>query len=167
MSLDGPGEGERRLMSDVTLEELADRLSIERLLYRYARMVDFRQWQLFDQVFAKDAVCDYVSSGGIKGSAREVMDWLDRALAPWPTNIHAVTNVEIEFDAERRSAGSTCYFVAPMARGEMGRDQHVITNSGLYVDRVRKTAEGWRIVEREMRMTIMQGALPSGYVIPR
>jgi 3-phenylpropionate/cinnamic acid dioxygenase small subunit len=154
-------------MTDLTLAELADRLAIQELLYRYARMVDFRQWQLFDQVFAKDATCDYVSSGGIAGGAREVMDWLDRALAPWPTNIHAVTNLEIEFDAARTSAKTTCYFVAPMARGEMGKDQVVITNSGLYVDRLRKTTEGWRIAEREMRMTIMQGSLPEGYVIPR
>lgn len=154
-------------MTDLTLEELADRLAIQELLYRYARMVDFRQWQLHDQVFAQDATCDYTSSGGIQGPAREVMAWLDRALSPWPTNIHAVTNLEIEFEPGRRGARTTCYFVAPMARGEMGRDQLVITNSGLYVDRLRRAGEGWRIVEREMRMTIMQGALPEGYVIPR
>jgi hypothetical protein len=53
-----------------------------------------------------------------------------------------------------------------MARGEMGKDQVVITNSGLYLDRVRRTPQGWRIAEREMRMTLMQGALPEGYVIP-
>lgn len=154
-------------MPDLTLDEIADRMSIEALLFRYARMVDFRQWHLFDQVYAKDAICDYRSSGGIQGSAREVMDWLDRALAPWPTNIHAVTNVEIEFEAGRTGARTTCYFVAPMARGEMGKDQIVITNSGLYIDRLRKTPAGWRIAEREMRMTIMQGSLPEGYVIPR
>lgn len=154
-------------MQDVTLAEVADRLAIEALLFRYARMVDFRQWQLFDQVYSKEAVCDYRSSGGIQGPAREVMNWLDRALAPWPTNIHAISNLEIEFDAHRLHASTTCYFVAPMARGEMGKDQVVITNSGLYVDRMKKTAEGWRIVEREMRMTIMDGQLPQGYEIPR
>ena len=100
-----------------------------------------------------DAICDYVSSGGIEGTAREVMDWLDRALAPWPTNLHFVTNLSIDFDAGRKTARTTCYFLGPMARGEMGKDQLVISSSGLYVDRVRKTAEGWRIVEREMRMT--------------
>lgn len=154
-------------MPDVTLAEVADRLAIEALLFRYAQMVDFRQWQLFDQVYAKEAVCDYTSSGGIQGPAREVMDWLDRALAPWPTNIHAISNLSIEFDAHRMHANTTCYFVAPMARGEMGKDQVVITNSGLYLDRMKKTGEGWRIVEREMRMTIMDGSLPQGYVIPR
>jgi hypothetical protein len=88
-------------MSDPTLAEHADRLAIHELLYRYARMVDFREWALFDQVFASDAVCDYRSSGGIQGKARDVMDWLDRALAPWPTNLHFVTNVSIDFDPQR------------------------------------------------------------------
>lgn len=153
-------------MTEYTLAEHADRLAIHELLFRYAQVVDGRQWQQIDQVFASDATCDYVSSGGIKGPAREVMAWLARALAPWPANVHAVSNVSIEFDAERASARTRCYFVAPMGRGEMGKDQVVITSSGLYLDRVRKTAEGWRIVEREMRMLMMQGSLPEGYVIP-
>lgn len=149
-----------------SLAEHADRLAIHELMYRYARMVDFREWKLFDQVFAGGATCDYVSSGGIEGTAREVMDWLDRALAPWPTNLHFVTNLSIDFEADRKSARTTCYFLGPMARGELGNDQLVISSSGLYVDRVRKTPEGWRITEREMRMTIMQGSLPEGYAIP-
>ncbi len=153
-------------LSPESLAEHADRLAIHELMYRYARMVDFREWKLFDQVFAPDASCDYVSSGGIEGTAREVMDWLDRALAPWPTNLHFVTNLSIDFDAGRKTARTACYFLGQMARGEMGKDQLVISSSGLYVDRVRKTAKGWRIVEREMRMTIMQGSLPEGYAIP-
>ena len=59
-------------MSDASLAEVADRLAINELMYRYARMVDFRKWELFDQVFTADATCDYTSTGGIKGSAREV-----------------------------------------------------------------------------------------------
>ena len=153
-------------MTDITLAEHADRLAIHELMYRYARMVDFREWKLFDQVFGADASCDYISSGGIKGTARDVMDWLDRALAPWPTNLHFVTNGSIDFDPGRMTASTTCYFLGQMARGDMGKDQVVISSSGLYVDRVRKTPEGWRIVEREMRMTMMQGLLPEGYSIP-
>jgi len=153
-------------MSDTSVAEIADRLAINELLYRYARMVDFRQWELFDQVFTADATCDYTSSGGIKGSARAVMDWLDRALAPWPTNLHFVTNVSIEFDQDRSAARATCYFLGPMARGTIG-SQLAITNAGLYVDRLQRTADGWRIADRECRMTLMLGSLPEGYEIPR
>lgn len=152
-------------MTDPNLADLADRLAINELMARYARMVDFRQWQLHDEVFTPDATCDYVSPGGIKGTARDVMTWLDQALAPWPTNLHFVTNVLIDFDADRDGANTSCYFLGPMANGDMG-SQVVITNAGLYVDRLERTAGGWRIADRECRMTLMIGSLPEDYVIP-
>jgi 3-phenylpropionate/cinnamic acid dioxygenase small subunit len=152
-------------MTNVSVAELADRCAINELMYRYARMVDFRQWELFDQVFTADATCDYTSSGGVKGSAREVMAWLDRALAAWPTNLHFVTNLSIEFDPDRSTARATCYFLGPMAQGAIGR-QLAITNAGLYVDRLQRTSDGWRITDRECRMTLMVGSLPTDYEIP-
>jgi len=152
-------------MSDASVAEIADRLAINELMYRYARMVDFRQWELFDQVFTADATCDYTSSGGTKGSAREVMAWLDRALAPWPTNLHFVTNLSINFEPDGNAAQATCYFLGPMARGTIG-SQLAITNAGLYIDQLKRTSDGWRITERECRMTLMVGSLPTGYEIP-
>lgn len=152
-------------MSDAPLVEVADRLAINDLMYRYSRMVDFREWELFDQVFTADATCDYTSTGGIRGSAREVMDWLDRALSGWPTNLHFVTNVRIDFDAQGDGAGATCYFLGPMAHGAIG-SQVVITNAGFYVDRLQRTADGWRMTDRECRMTLMLGSLPENYDIP-
>jgi len=152
-------------MSDASVAEIADRLAINELMYRYARMVDFRQWELFDQVFTADATCDYTSSGDTKGSAREVMAWLDRALAPWPTNLHFVTNLSINFEPDGNAAQATCYFLGPMARGTIG-SQLAITNAGLYIDQLKRTSDGWRITERECRMTLMVGSLPTGYEIP-
>ena len=71
-------------------ERVADRLEIHELLARYARMVDFRQWHLHDDVFSADATADYTGTAGIAGTAREVMTWLDRALAAWPVNMHVL-----------------------------------------------------------------------------
>jgi 3-phenylpropionate/cinnamic acid dioxygenase small subunit len=153
-------------MSDPSLQEHADRLAIHELMYRYARMVDAGEWKRHDEVYAPDATCDYRAAGGIQGPAREVMEWLARALAAWPVNFHFVTNLVIDFEADRRSARTTCYFLGQMARGEMGKDQFAINSSGVYVDRVRRTDAGWRITERDCRMSLMQGALPAGYVIP-
>ena len=152
-------------MSDVDIAEVADRLAINDLMYCYARMVDFRQWHLHDDVFTSTATCDYTSTGGIKGSARDVMKWLDEALAAWPTNLHLVTNVSVEFEAGRMAATSSCYFLGPMATGAIG-SQLVITNGGLYIDRLERTDGGWRIADRECRMTLMLGSLPADYVIP-
>src|SRR5450755_265588 len=48
------------------LSEIADRVAIQDLMYRYAMAVDGRDWTLYRTVFSADAVIDYVDSGGIR-----------------------------------------------------------------------------------------------------
>ena len=85
-------------MTESLAQEIKDRLDIQDLMHRYARMVDRRQWDLLDQVFAADATVDYASTGGKAGPCREVMAWLDRALKQWPLNLHFISNIEIELE---------------------------------------------------------------------
>jgi hypothetical protein len=142
-----------------------DRYEIEQLLYRYSWMADERKWELMDTVFGPGGTIDYTSTGGQKGPYRPTLEWLHRALAGWPINLHFITNVCIEFTGED-TAESRCMFLAPMARMRDDGSQEVITNAGYYHDRLVRTAEGWRIVERDCRQTVQIGQLPSGYVIP-
>ena len=148
---------------DERIRAIEDRLEIEDLLSTYARMVDFREWDRMDRVFTKDATIDYTSTGGQAGPYRETLEWLDRALEPWPLNLHFISNVQIELDGDR--AHSSCYFNAPMGRVE-GEAQLVITNAGLYHDDLVRTDAGWRIERRVCEQTIMVGSLPEGYEIP-
>ena len=94
---------------------------------------------------------------------QETLEWLDRALEPWPLNFHFLSNVMIELDGDR--ATSRCYFNAPMGRVE-GDGQLVITNCGWYDDELVRTDAGWRISRRVCEQTIMIGSLPEGYEIP-
>ena len=156
-------------MSEITPQDdairaIQDRMEIEGLLHTYAEMVDWRLWTKMDQVFALEATLDYTSTGGQKGPFRETLAWLDRALESWPLNLHVVSNVIIELDGD--TATSRCYYHAPMGRNAPDGGQFVITNSGRYLDKLVRTADGWRIVERVCEQTIMQGALPEGYDIP-
>jgi 3-phenylpropionate/cinnamic acid dioxygenase small subunit len=151
-------------MQDDAIQKIQDRIDIEELLNIYAEMVDRREWTKMDSVFALEATIDYASSGGQKGPFRETLAWLARALESWPINLHVISNVLIEFDGD--TAKSRCYFHAPMARDKPDSGQFVITNSGRYVDRLVRTVDGWRIIERVCEQTIMQGALPDGYNIP-
>ena len=146
------------------LRSIQDRLEIEELLHRYAEMVDRREWTRMDQIFALEATIDYTSTGGQGGPFRETLAWLDRALESWPVNLHVVSNVIVEIDGD--TATSRCYFYAPMGRELSEGGQFVITNAGRYVDRLIRTADGWRIVERVCEQTLMQGSLPEGYEIP-
>jgi 3-phenylpropionate/cinnamic acid dioxygenase small subunit len=146
--------------------QLADRVEIGDLLSRYARMVDDRDWDLMDEVFAPGATLDYTSTGGKSGPYRETLEWLARALEPWPLNLHFISNVEIEFGLDGDSARSRCYFQAPMGRASEGGGQLVISNAGRYEDDLVRTPDGWRIASRVCQQTIMIGQLPEGYVIP-
>jgi 3-phenylpropionate/cinnamic acid dioxygenase small subunit len=153
-------------LTDAELRELKDRAEIERLLYRYAEMVDRKNWPLMDRVFALEATIDYTTSGGIKGPFREALAWLARALEAWPINLHHISNVSVDFDGEAQ-ARSHCYFLGQMGRANPDGSQLVLTNAGSYVDRLVRTNDGWRIVERYCDQTVMQGSLPEGYEIPR
>ena len=93
--------------------------AIEQVLYDYAWMVDQRKWDMMDKVFAPGATIDYESTGGQKGPYRPTLEWLHRALAPWPINLHHITNVQIEVNGDR--ADARCYFLAPMARKQSRR----------------------------------------------
>jgi hypothetical protein len=70
---------------------------------------------------------------------RAALEWLDRALAPWPFNLHHITNIAVEIDGDRGE--SRCYFTAPMARKAAGGGQDVVTNAGYYLD-IRPHAPG-------------------------
>jgi len=149
-------------MTDAALN---DRSEIEECLHRYAWMVDQRKWELMDSVFTPDGTIDYTSTGGKRGAYRPTLEWLDRALAPWPINLHMISNISIEFTGAN-AARSRCYFFAPMCRARADGSQEIISNAGYYVDTFARTDAGWRIRERLCTQTIMIGHLPPGYVIP-
>jgi nitroreductase/3-phenylpropionate/cinnamic acid dioxygenase small subunit len=144
--------------------ELADRLEILDVLHRYAELIDERRWDRLEEVFTPDATVDYTSTGGQKGALQPVMAWLARALAPWPLNLHFISNARIE--VRGAEATSRCYFHAPMGRREPDGSQHVVTNAGCYRDRLVRTPRGWRIRERICEQVLMVGRLPEGYRIP-
>jgi 3-phenylpropionate/cinnamic acid dioxygenase small subunit len=150
-------------MARYSTAELSDRLEIRELLDHYATVVDARAWDRLGEVFTADASVDYTSTGGKKGELAPVMAWLARALAPWPHNLHCISNVSIELAGER--ARSRCYFQAPMGRGPLG-SQEMIVNAGWYEDDLVRTPAGWRICKRVCTQTVMIGSLPPGYAIP-
>jgi len=151
-------------MIDSELREIKDRIEIEELMYRYAEMVDQRDWKKMDQIFALEASIDFTAAGGVKAPFRENLAWLGRVLESWPLNLHIITNLIIELDGD--AANSRCYFHAPIGREVPDGPQYLITNAGYFLDRLIRTGTGWRIVERVCHQTLMQGELPEGYRIP-
>jgi SnoaL-like domain len=63
-------------LSDSSIQHLVDHHEITALLYRYARAVDEKDWDLYRSVFTDDAYIDYSSAGAAAGPRDEVADWL-------------------------------------------------------------------------------------------
>jgi hypothetical protein len=130
----------------LTLEEISDRLEIQALMTAYAHAIDQRDFNRLDAIFTADAYIDYRAMGGIAGSYPEVKRWLDPALAPFPNYQHLVASTDLELAGDTASARTACFNPMEVVLPE-GRTQVMLL--GLwYVDKLVRTAGGWRISER-------------------
>jgi hypothetical protein len=130
----------------LTTEELADRAAIDDQLARYCRAIDTGEWDLLDAIFTPDAILDYTSSGGIRGTYGEVKPWLAKVLPLFAVRQHYVTNREIAIDGDR--ATSVAYLYNPMGMRRDDGSLQLFFVGGTYRDRWVRTGDGWRIVER-------------------
>ncbi len=131
---------------------MSDETEIAALLYRYARAVDTKDWDLYRSVFTDDATIDYSSAGAIAGTRDVVADWLSVAFAAIPMSMHYITNVEVlESDGgqERSDPGSRlgdtarvrAMFYNPM---QLPRMTELSSCGGYYHHELVRAEDGWR-----------------------
>ena len=116
---------------------LEDRLDILQLLNLYGHVIDERQFSRFDELFTEDAVFDLSGFDGSRYEGLAAIVQMMRDSEQHPLAHHA-TNIVLEGAGEEASALSKGAGIG--AGGRVG--------SVTYRDRLRKTAVGWRIVER-------------------
>jgi hypothetical protein len=116
-----------------------DELAIAALLYRYARAVDTKDWELYRSVFTDDASIDYSSSGAIAGSLEEVADWLSQGFGAIPWTMHYITNIESEIDGD--TARVRAMFYNPM---QLPGLTDMSSCGGYYHHELVRTSDGWR-----------------------
>jgi hypothetical protein len=129
------------------LEEISDRLELQKLAIDYVYAIDERQWQALDRIFTADAYIDYRAMGGIDGKYPAIRQWLPEALKHFPAYMHFVGNHQIELAGDRATGKVACFnpMVIPRQDGK-GADTMFL---GLwYVDEYVRTSEGWRIARR-------------------
>ena len=142
----------------MTPQEIADRIEIDDLITRYATAVDTKDWDLYRTVFTDDAVIDYTSAGGIRGSLGEVVEWLSHALKLFPMTQHLITNRHVVLDGDTATGRS--YYYNPLGRPDGKGGMQLLFFGGYYNDRFRRTADGWRIAERVEETAWVEGSLP-------
>lgn len=132
----------------------ADRRAIDDVLYRYAHALDFREWELMDEVFAPDAVADFLELGGVHEGREAIVSFVAAALTGLDATQHIIATPRVLLDGDRATA--TCYLQAQhVFRGAPGGDHFLV--GGHYVDELVRTPEGWRITHRTLHMTWSEG----------
>jgi 3-phenylpropionate/cinnamic acid dioxygenase small subunit len=126
-------------------QELSDRFEIQNLLVVYCDAIDSRDWQALDDVFTSDVIIDYSAVGGAKGNLTEIKIYLEKALAKFPTYQHMLGLPRITITGDTATARTICF--NPMVIDKDGA-QHVFFVGIWYVDKLRRTAKGWRISQR-------------------
>lgn len=117
-----------------------DELLIQALLYRYARAVDTKDWELYRSVFTEDAQIDYSSAGAIVGTRDDVVDWFAANFGVIPWSMHYITNVEI-LENDGDNATVRAMFYNPMQLPGMTETSAC---GGYYHHELVRTPDGWR-----------------------
>ena len=129
----------------MSMQEISDRLEIQDLMVRYSYAIDNRDWDALDRVFTPDAHIDYSVFGGSVGDLPSTKAFLTEAMPNFPVYQHMVSGTTIAFDGDTATAKTQCH--NPMPLGDT--DDSPLMVCGLwYVDKLVRTAEGWRIKER-------------------
>ncbi|MEV0669612.1 nuclear transport factor 2 family protein [Mycobacterium sp. NPDC050441] len=113
---------------------------ISALLYRYARAVDSKDWELYRSVFTEDAHIDYSSAGAIVGTRDEVVDWFAANFGVIPWSMHYITNIEI-LDGDGDTATVRAMFYNPM---QLPGIAEMSACGGYYHHELVRTPDGWR-----------------------
>lgn len=120
--------------------DLSANSAISALLYRYARAVDSKDWELYRSVFTEDAQIDYSSAGAIVGIRDEVVDWFAANFGVIPWTMHYITNIEV-LDTDGDTATVRAMFYNPMQLPGMAE---VSACGGYYHHELVRTPDGWR-----------------------
>ncbi len=130
----------------MSMQEISDRLEIQDLMTRYSYAIDTRNWDALDDVFTPDAHIDYSVFGGSVGNLAETKKFLGEAMPMFTTLQHMVSGTTITFTGDDGAETKTqCH--NPMTVGE-GDDADLMVCGLWYVDKLVRTADGWRIKER-------------------
>lgn len=119
---------------------MSEHADISALLYRYARAVDSKDWELYRSVFTEDAHIDYSSAGAIVGNRDEVVDWFVANFGVIPWSMHYITNIEI-LDGDGVTATVRAMFYNPMQLPGMAE---MSACGGYYHHELVRTPDGWR-----------------------
>ena len=134
------------------LEEVSAKLEIQDMLYRYAQLIDAKEFDLLNEVFTDDAHIDYSAMGGSVGNLPETIKFLKESLTTmFPNSQHLNANMQIALGSRENiteaSGRIMCYNPMEMKVGDT--DETKIMMCGLwYLDDYVKVDGVWKMKNR-------------------
>jgi SnoaL-like domain len=142
---------------------LEDRAAISDQMFRYARATDWLETERHRDVFVTDCVFASPHSGDVRG-IDAVVDWMNRALAPFEATQHLIGNIAITFTGAT-TADAVSYVRAWHRYADGERPDMVLW--GEYHDRWVQLDGEWRIQERRVLEAGIEPRRDGGVSNPR
>lgn len=150
----------------LSLEEISDRLEIEELYARYVHAVDDHEFEPLERIFVPETIFDWTQSGGERTTWAVAKDGPFLKGELFPYIFHVCVNVRIDFAPDHQSAAVKSKTIHPTGVKNTKGEPVLFQVQGVYTDRLVKTAEGWRILERVWKDFWAVGGLTWGGGIP-
>ena len=139
----------------MTPQQTSDLLEIQQLVYRYAWLIDTRDFDGLDQVFAPGAEVHYNVFGGVKQTWPEVKSFLRMGLSLHRVTQHQMSTPLIELAGDRATA-RTYGNLVHVQELKSGGPSYVVQYA-IYSDALERRPEGWRITSRRLDNLYVQG----------
>jgi hypothetical protein len=130
----------------LTLEEISDRIELQDLCYRYAQLIDERDFGQLESVFTADAHIDYSAMGGSVGNLPDTIEFLTDAMTIFSNFQHLNSNLQFTVQGDTATGRVMCF--NPMELETEDGSVHSFMLGLWYNDEYIRTAQGWRIVKR-------------------
>ena len=139
----------------MTPQQTSDLLEIQQLIYRYAWLIDTRDFDGLDAVFAPGAEVHYNVFGGVKQSFPEVKAFLRMGLSLHRVTQHQMSNPLVELAGDRAAARTYGNLVHVQELLD-GKPSTVVQHA-IYHDALERLPVGWRITSRRLDNLTVQG----------
>ena len=144
-----------RSHDSLTARETSDLLEIQQLIYRYAWLIDTRDFDALDAVFAPGAEVHYNVFGGVRQSWPAVKEFLRAGLSLHRVTQHQMSTPLIELAGDR--ATSRTYGNLVHVQELLDGKPHYVVQHAIYHDALERRPEGWRIATRRLDNLFVQG----------
>lgn len=137
-------------MTEPRLQDLLDRAGIDDAINAYSHALDQREWSLLDEAFRPDAEIVLIDRG-VTHTPQTLVTALSRNDSTRLSGQHLVGKTRARVTGDEAHAVTEALWTT-LQTTEDPTAFLLIRGTGVYVDDLRRSGEGWRIARRELAL---------------